>query len=56
MPQPRRGALTGALADRPEWFEQANGGTLFLDEIGQMPLNQQGRRGRWRRPWDVRAA
>ncbi|MGH0030386.1 MAG: sigma-54-dependent transcriptional regulator [Myxococcota bacterium] len=29
-----RGAFTGANADKPGLFEQANGGTLFLDEIG----------------------
>lgn len=28
------GAFTGAVADRPGKFEQADGGTLFLDEIG----------------------
>lgn len=37
----RRGAFTGALADRSGYFEQADEGTLFLDEVGEMPLNQQ---------------
>jgi two-component system response regulator PilR (NtrC family) len=37
----RRGAFTGALADRAGWFEQAENGTLFLDELGEMPLLQQ---------------
>jgi len=37
----RRGAFTGAQADRAGWFELANNGTLFLDEVGDMPLNQQ---------------
>jgi len=36
-----RGAFTGAIANRPGRFEQANGGTLLLDEIGEMPLNLQ---------------
>ncbi|HXC63977.1 MAG TPA: sigma-54 factor interaction domain-containing protein, partial [bacterium] len=30
----RRGAFTGADADRKGLFEEATGGTLFLDEIG----------------------
>jgi len=34
----RKGAFTGADADREGKFEAANGGTLFLDEIGDMPL------------------
>jgi two-component system response regulator PilR (NtrC family) len=33
-----RGSFTGAVADRPGLFEQAEGGTLFLDEIGEIPL------------------
>ncbi|MCM2359020.1 MAG: sigma-54 dependent transcriptional regulator [Geobacteraceae bacterium] len=37
----RKGAFTGAIADRPGIFEQANGGTLFLDEIGEVPLQLQ---------------
>jgi len=31
-----RGAFTGAHADRPGLFEQADGGTLFLDEISEL--------------------
>jgi two-component system response regulator PilR (NtrC family) len=34
----KKGAFTGAVADRPGLFEQADGGTLFLDEIGELPL------------------
>ncbi|WP_305041668.1 sigma-54 interaction domain-containing protein, partial [Geoalkalibacter sp.] len=37
----RRGAFTGAVADQPGKFVQADGGTLFLDEIGELPLPSQ---------------
>jgi two-component system nitrogen regulation response regulator NtrX len=36
-----KGSFTGAIADRPGKFEQANKGTLFLDEIGDMSMNAQ---------------
>ena len=32
----KRGAFTGAVADKPGLFEMADGGTFFLDEIGDM--------------------
>lgn len=32
----RRGAFTGAIADRPGLFSEADGGTLFLDEIAEL--------------------
>lgn len=37
----RKGAFTGAVADRPGRVEQCQGGTLFLDEIGDLPLSLQ---------------
>ena len=36
-----KGSFTGATADRPGKFEQADKGTLFLDEIGDMSLSAQ---------------
>jgi DNA-binding NtrC family response regulator len=36
-----RGAFTGAVAERPGLFEEANAGTLFLDEIGELSLRAQ---------------
>ncbi|HEX3476592.1 MAG TPA: sigma-54 dependent transcriptional regulator [Kofleriaceae bacterium] len=38
-----RGAYTGATANRPGVFVEADGGSLFLDEIGDMPLHVQAR-------------
>ena len=37
----RKGAFTGAVADRMGRFELAHGGTLFLDEIGDLPMDMQ---------------
>ncbi|MGH9346555.1 MAG: sigma-54 interaction domain-containing protein [Vicinamibacterales bacterium] len=37
----RKGAFTGAIADKPGLFQQADGGTLFLDEIAELPLDLQ---------------
>jgi len=37
----RKGAFTGAHADREGYFQAAHGGTLFLDEIGDLPLAMQ---------------
>ncbi|MDR6672269.1 sigma-54 dependent transcriptional regulator [Xanthomonas sp. 1678] len=37
----RKGAFSGAVADRPGLIREADGGTLFLDEIGDMPLPMQ---------------
>jgi two-component system, NtrC family, response regulator HupR/HoxA len=36
-----RGAFTGATADRPGLFEEADGGTIFLDEVGEMSAAMQ---------------
>jgi two-component system nitrogen regulation response regulator NtrX len=36
-----KGSFTGAFADRPGKFEQADGGTLFLDEVGDMSAAAQ---------------
>src|SRR5205085_1685523 len=36
-----KGSFTGATADRPGKFEQADTGTLFLDEVGDMSLAAQ---------------
>ena len=37
----KKGAFTGAIADKPGLISLAHQGTLFLDEIGDMPLNLQ---------------
>ncbi len=37
----KKGAFTGALADKIGSFEAANGGTLFLDEIGNLTYENQ---------------
>jgi two-component system response regulator AtoC len=37
----KRGAFTGAVADREGQFAAAHKGTLLLDEVGDMPLEMQ---------------
>ena len=37
----RKGAFTGADADREGFFQSAQGGTLFLDEVADLPLAMQ---------------
>jgi transcriptional regulator with GAF, ATPase, and Fis domain len=37
----KRGAFSGATADRPGRFAVANGGTLLLDEVGDLPAGAQ---------------
>lgn len=37
----KKGAFTGAVADKVGKFSLADGGTIFLDEIGEMPIDLQ---------------
>jgi two-component system response regulator PilR (NtrC family) len=37
----KKGAFTGAEADRDGFFQVAHGGTLFLDEVADLPLIMQ---------------
>ena len=37
----RKGAFTGADADRDGFFQAADGGTLFLDEVADLPMSMQ---------------
>ena len=37
----KKGAFTGAAADRPGLLRAADGGVLFLDEIGELGLDEQ---------------
>ena len=37
----KRGAFTGAVADRAGFLRAADGGVLFLDEIGELGLDEQ---------------
>lgn len=37
----RKGAFTGAEADRDGFFQAAGGGTLFLDEVAELPVSMQ---------------
>ncbi len=37
----KKGAFTGAIADRAGLLRSANGGILFLDEIGELGLDEQ---------------
>ncbi len=51
----KRGAFTGAHADRKGLFEKANGGTMFLDEIGDMSLETQAKLLRTLQTGEIRA-
>jgi len=37
----KKGSFTGAVADKPGLFQEAEGGTLFLDEVADLPLSMQ---------------
>ena len=37
----KKGAFTGAVADKQGLFQAAHGGTLFLDEVADLPLMMQ---------------
>jgi transcriptional regulator with PAS, ATPase and Fis domain len=37
----KKGAFTGAYADKAGYLDIAGGGTLFLDEVGELTLNMQ---------------
>ncbi|MPZ42571.1 MAG: response regulator [Betaproteobacteria bacterium] len=37
----RKGAFTGADADRDGFFQAASSGTLFLDEVAELPVSMQ---------------
>jgi two-component system response regulator PilR (NtrC family) len=37
----KKGAFTGAAADREGFFQAADGGTLFLDEVAELPVPMQ---------------
>jgi PAS domain S-box-containing protein len=37
----KKGAFSGATADKPGYLDLADGGTLFLDEVGEINLNMQ---------------
>lgn len=37
----KKGAFTGATADRAGLFREADGGTLFIDELAELPMESQ---------------
>src|SRR5208283_3426534 len=51
----KRGAFTGAYADRIGLFDKAHGGTMFLDEVGDMSLGIQAKLLRTLQTGEIRA-
>jgi len=50
----RKGAFTGANANRKGLFEQASQGTVFLDELAEMPLTMQAKLLRFLQTGEIR--
>ena len=50
----KKGAFTGAGADKPGLFEEANMGTVFLDEIGDIEIDIQGKLLRFLQDHEIR--
>lgn len=50
----RKGAFTGAAANKKGLFEAADGGTFFLDEVAEMPLSMQAKLLRFLQTGEIR--